>query len=63
MKVGDLVRAANRVFDIDDGVPQVGLVLEFHSWNHPASVNVRVQWTRKVLWHHPSVLEVISEGR
>jgi hypothetical protein len=63
MKVGDLVKAANHVFDIDDDVPQVGLVLEFHSWDHPATNNVRVQWPRKVLWHHPSVLEIVSESR
>ena len=67
MKAGDLVRPAEGLGSPEyfPGVSQVGLVLEYHDWDHPATNNVRVQWceTRKVLWHHTSVLEVISEGR
>ena len=65
MKVGDLVRYKERLRPSRS--PRfLGLVLAVHeNWASPSTNNVRVKWRTqraKVLWHHASVLEVISES-
>ena len=65
MKVGDLVRY---VYGVQPNEKELlGLVIEIHNWDHPASRKMQVQWlggsvTAKS-WHHDLVLEVINESR